>query len=193
MIKSIKVNHSTIYFVGLFLLIISLPLSRFSLSVAQFVIVVNWFWEAGFKNKLTSLRLNKPALVLISLYILHAIGLIYTSDYNYAINDLKVKAPLLILPVIIATSKPLERNKFNLLVLFYIGAALVASLISFGILIFKDISDIREISPFISHIRLSLNICLAIFFSGYFIFKNGTPSWLKFGLSITMIWLVIFA
>lgn len=192
MIKSIKVNHSSIYFVGLFLLIISLPLSRFSLSVAHFVIVVNWFWEAGFKDKLKSLKLNKPALVLISFYLLHVIGLVYTSDFEFAFNDLKVKAPLLILPVIIATTKPLNQNKFNLLILFYIGAALVASFISFGILIFKDISDIREISPFISHIRLSLNICLAIFFSGYFVFRNETPSWLKFGLSLSMIWLVIF-
>ncbi len=173
MLKSIKVNHSSIYFVGLILLIISLPLSRFSLSVAQFVIVVNWFWEAGFKSKLKSLRLNKPALVLISVYVLHVIGLLYTSDFNFAFNDLKVKAPLLILPVIIATSKPLSQKKFNLLLLFYIGAAVIASLISFGILIFGDISDIRDISPFISHIRLSLNICLAIFFSGYFIFSKN--------------------
>lgn len=192
MIKSIKVNHSSIYFAGLFLLIISLPLSRFSLSVAQFVIVVNWFWEGGFKNKLRSLQLNKPALVLISVYVLHAIGLLYTTDFEFAFNDLKVKAPLLILPVIIATSKPVNQNKFNLLILFYIGAALVASLISLGILLFKDISDIREISPFISHIRMSLNVCLAIFFSGYFVFRKGSSSLLKFGLSLSMIWLIIF-
>ena len=193
MLKSIKVNHSSIYFVGLFLLIISLPLSRFSLSVAQFIIVVNWFWEAGFKHKLKSLFINKPALILISLYVLHVIGLIFTSDFDFAFNDLRVKAPLLILPVIIATSKPLSQKKIDLLLMFYIGAALVASFISFGILIFKDISDIREISPFISHIRMSLNICLAIFFSGYFIFsKNGIHPLLKTGLFLSMIWLAVF-
>lgn len=191
--KSIKVNHSSIYFVGLFLLIISLPLSRFSLSVAQFVIVVNWFWEAGFKQKIKSFSVNKPALVLISLYVLHIIGLIYTSDFKFAFNDLRVKAPLFILPVIIATSKPLSHKKFDLLLLFYIGAALVASFISFGILIFKDISDIREISPFISHIRMSLNICLAIFFSGYFVFsKKRNNRFLRLGLILVMIWLTAF-
>lgn len=193
MLKSIKVNHSAIYFVGLFLLIISLPLSRFSLSVAQFVIVVNWIWEAGFRQKFKSLRINKPALVLISIYALHVVGLLYTNDFKFAINDLKVKIPLLVLPIIIATSKPLSHKKINLLLLFYIGAALVASFISFGILIFKDIGDIREISPFISHIRMSLNICLAIFFSGYFVFSKGaTNPIIRSGLLLSMIWLVVF-
>ena len=193
MFKLIKVNHSSIYFAGLFLLIISLPLSRFSLSVAQFILVVNWLWEADFKNKIKSLKLNKPALVLISVYIIHALGLIFTSDFDFAFNDLKVKLPLLALPVIIATSKPLPQKKVDLLILFYIGAALVASFISFGILIFKDISDIREISPFISHIRLSLNICLAIFFSGYYVFSNNNfHPLLKPGFLLSMIWLTAF-
>lgn len=193
MFKSIKVNHSSIYFVGLFLLIISLPLSRFSLSVAQFILVVNWLWEADFKNKLNSLHVNKSVLVLISIYVLHIIGLIFTSDFSFAFNDLKVKLPLFALPIIIATSKPLKQKKFDLLILFYIGAALVASFISFGILIFKDISDIREISPFISHIRMSLNICLAIFFSGYYVFSNNNyQPVLKLGLLLSMIWLTVF-
>ena len=193
MLKSIKVNHSAIYFVGLFLLIISLPLSRFSLSVAQFVIVVNWFWEAGYRKKLKSLRINKPAIVLISIYALHVVGLLYTNDFKFAINDLKVKIPLLVLPIIIATSKPLSQKKIDLLLLFYIGATLVASFISLGILIFKDIGDIREISPFISHIRMSLNICLAIFFAGYFVFtKNSAHQIVRLSLILSMIWLAIF-
>ena len=193
MLKSIKVNHSSIYFVGLFLLIISLPLSRFSLSVAQFILVVNWLWETDFKNKLKSLQVNKPALILISIYVLHIIGLFFTSDFKFAFNDLKVKLPLLVLPVIIATSKPLSQKKVDLLLLFYVAAALVASFISFGILIFKDIGDIREISPFISHIRMSLNICLAIFFSGYFVFsKKAKNPIIKSGLLLSMIWLIVF-
>lgn len=193
MFKSIKVNHSSIYFVGLFLLIISLPLSRFSLSIAEFVLVVNWLWEANFKSKLKSLYNNKPAIVLISVYFLHVIGLFFTSDFNFAVNDLKVKFPLFLLPLIIATSQPLPKKKVDILMLFYIGAALVASFISFGILLFKNIGDIREISPFISHIRMSLNICLAIFFSGYFVFTSHKyHPVLKPALLLSMVWLTVF-
>ena len=117
MIKSFKVNHSAIYFVGLFLLIISLPLSRFSLSVAQFTLLGNWLWEADFKHKIKSLSKNKPALILISLYLLHVVGLLITSDFDYALKDLRVKISLLALPVIIATSKPIGEKKFDILIL----------------------------------------------------------------------------
>jgi hypothetical protein len=107
---------------------------------------------------------------LISLYFLHVIGLFYTTDFNYALKDLRIKLPLLALPVIFATTKTLEAKKIDLLLLMHMGAVMVASFISFGILLTQDISDIRDVSPFISHIRLSLNVVLAIFFAGYFIF-----------------------
>jgi O-antigen ligase len=193
MLKSLKVNHFYIYFVGLFLLIISLPLSRFALSVAQFTLVVNWLWEADFRRKLKLLKSNGPVLVLVMFYVIHVISLIYTSDFDFAMKDLRVKLPLLALPIIIATSKSLPRKKLDILLFSFIGAALMASFISFGILIFKDISDIREISPFISHIRMNLNLCLAILFAGFYTFsKDGYPKGIKIALALAMIWLIVF-
>jgi len=146
-------------------MIISLPTSRFGLSVAQFTLVGNWLWEMDFRRKLKVLKINWAVWILISLYFMHAIGLLYTSDYNYALKDLRIKLPLLALPVIFATSKALSPRKIDLLLLMHMGAVIVASFISFGILLTQDINDIREVSPFISHIRLSLNVVLAIFFS----------------------------
>ena len=193
MIKSIKVNHSALYFAGLFLMIISIPLSRFTLSVAQFILLGNWLLEANFKNKFKILINNKPALVLVSLFLLHVIGLLYTTDFEYAFKDLRIKLPLLALPIIFVTTKPLDNKKFDTLLLFFIAASLVASFISFGILLLKEISDIRDISPFISHIRLSLNICLAIFFSGFFVFtKYKNNLFIKLALILVMIWLTVF-
>lgn len=193
MFKLIKDNHSTIYFIALIVMLISLPLSRFGLSVAQFALLGNWLLEGDFKRKCKDIIRNKPALVLISLYIFHAIGLIYTSDFEYAFKDLRIKLPLLALPVILATTKPLDNKKFDILLLLYIGAVLSATFISFGVLLTKDISDIREISPFISHIRLSLNVCIAIFFSGYFaFFKFKNKIKLQFSFYLSIFWLLIF-
>ncbi len=193
MFKSIKVNYSTIYFIALIVMLISLPLSRFGLSVAQFALLGNWLLEGDFKRKCKDIIWNKPALVLISLFILHVIGLIYTSDFEYAFKDLRIKLPILALPVILATTKPLDNKKFDILLLLYIGAVIAGTFISFGVLLTKDISDIREISPFISHIRLSLNVCIAIFFSGYFaFFKFKNKIKLQFGFLITIFWLITF-
>jgi hypothetical protein len=190
MLKTIRVNHSAIYFTGLAIMIISLPLSQFALSVGQFILVGNWLLEGNFKNKYKELISNKPALVLISLYLLHVAGLVYTTDLDYAFKDLRIKLPLLALPIIFATTRPIDQNKFDRLIWLFIGASLSATFIGFGILLYKDISDIREISIFISHIRLSLNICLAIFFSGYFIFSKyqGQPKY-QILLTLIILWL----
>ncbi len=193
MLKSIKVNHSALYFAGLLLMVVSLPLSLFTLSVSQFIILGNWIWEADFKNKIKSLFNNKPVLVLVSFYLLHVIGLIYTTDIDYALKDLRIKLPLLALPVIFATTKPLDIKKFDLLLLFFIAANLIATFISTGILMTQEISDIRDISPFISHIRFSISICLAIFFTGYFaFFKYNANIKIKFSLIVLMLWFLVY-
>lgn len=136
---------------------------------------------------------DKAALMLISFYFLHVLGLLYTTDFEYAFKDLRVKLPLLFLPVVFATSKPLAKEKADILFLVFMASVLVASLISFWIYIFGDIHDFRELSPFISHIRLSLNACLAVFFAAFFAY-----SFLKSKKIVTMIlaifilWLVMF-
>ncbi len=113
MLKKIKVNHSALYFTGLVITIISLPLSQFALSVGQFVLVGNWLLEMNFKSKIKSFLSNKAAIILVSLFLLHVAGLIYTTDFNYALKDLRIKLPLLALPIIFATTQPLDSQKIR--------------------------------------------------------------------------------
>jgi len=191
--RLLKNNFELVYFVSLLLLVVSLPLSRFGLSVAQFSILGIWLIEGRYKEKVMSLFKNKAALVLISFYFLHLIGLIYTTDFEFGLKDIRVKLPLLFFPVIFVTSWPFSIKKTNQILLVYFAAVLVASLISLGIFIFGNVTDFRQLSPFISHIRLSLNVCLAIFFAGYFglvVFKNNTIIQLLFLLIV--IWLAVF-
>jgi hypothetical protein len=193
MIGRFREVHSILYFTGLFLMIVSLPLSRFSLSVAQFILVGNWLLETDFRRKWNEFRKNTPALVLVSLFLLHVIGLIHSSDMTYAMKDLRIKLPLLALPVVFSTTKPIESKKFNILLVSYIGAVMISTLINFGILLFTEVSDVRQISPFISHIRLSLNVCFAIFLSGYYAFnKSGNFGNYRQGFIVAIAWLVIY-
>jgi hypothetical protein len=193
MLKMIKLNHSAIYVTGLGIMIFSLPLSPFALSVGQFVLVGNWLLEMNFRTKIKAFLSNKPAMVLVSVYILHVAGLIYTTDLNYALKDLRIKLPLLALPIIFSTTPSVTTKTFDRLIGLFIIATISATFIGFGILMFKDIRDIREMSPFISHIRFSLIICLAIFFSGYFIigkYYGQLKYQVLFGLII--LWLMAY-
>ncbi len=116
---------------------------------------------------------NAPALIFVSIYLLHIIGLIFTNDFDYALKDLRVKLPIFILPLIISTSEALDKVKFRRLILIFVAAVIIGTLLCTNILLTKEVIDIRDISIFISHIRFSLMIVLAIFFLVYSIFERS--------------------
>ncbi len=193
MIKWPGPYHKDLYFIALVLMMVSLPLSKFGMSVAQFGLAISWLWGMKFKKKFNRLWYNLPAIVLISFYLLHVIGLIYSSDMGYALKDLRIKLPIFILPFILATSEPIDKKKFHILLMLYIAAVVGGTIVSFVILITKDIGNIREISPFMSHIRFGLNVCMAIFVSVYFILIHiKEKSALKWAFMSIIIWLVVF-
>ena len=156
------------YFLGLVMLATSLTLSPFVMSVAQFWLIGIWIIDAivnkDFKEKCSRFWHNKAAVLLVAFYLLHVIGLTYTSDFQYATKDLRVKLPLLLLPFLFSSTDPLDRKHFDLLMNIYVLSVFVATWFSFTAYLKHDYGDVREISHFISHIRFCLHIvfCMAI-------------------------------
>lgn len=136
---------------------------------------------------------NIPAIALSSLYLLHLIGLIYTVDFDYALKDLRIKLPILLLPLIFSTMPTIDRTQFRRLMLIFVGAVVLATFISIYFLLTEPITDMREISRLISHIRFSLLICIAIFILAYWILKKN-PFSLKWKLILlaTFTWLIAY-
>ena len=145
------------------LLTASLTLSQGMMSIAGFILFFNWLAEGKFRAKYDTLRKSKGALAFLLIYAIHIIGLFYTHNFIFALDDLRIKLPLLALPVIFVTTPAVSRKVLITILLVYVASTFVASLIGIGIYFTNRITDIRDISIFISHIRFSLNICLAIF------------------------------
>lgn len=186
--------HQYVYIFALTLLVIGMPLSKFLMSLSQIILACNWLLEGGLKNKFISFSKNKAALIVSSLLLMHFLGLFYTSDLNYAFKDIRIKAPLLVLPLIFSTSKPLSQKVIDGLMQLFVAAILVGTIISILILsgiIHRKVVDIRNVSIFISHIRFALLICVAIFISGYFLLKESKTILRMVWISIG-IWLIIF-
>lgn len=186
--------HRSIYIFALIVLVAGLPLSKFLMSLGQLILAGNWFLEGNVKNKFIAFWKNKPALIISSLLLLHFIGLLYSSDFDYALKDIRIKSPLFIIPCIVSTSQPLSRKLFDTVLKFFVAAVIVASIISTLIylgVIYRPIVDIRGISIFISHIRFALLICVAVFVSGYFIYSSSN-SLLKIVWLCIILWLVYF-
>lgn len=187
--------HEAVFIIATALLLISLPVAKFVMSVSQIVLIINWLWEGDLKNKFKAFFKNKPALVLSSLLLIHAFGLFYTSDFNYGWNDIRIKLPLALLPLVFSTSKPISANVFQIILQLFLGSMFVASIISVLILadvgIHRKVIDIRDISIFISHIRFGLLISVSIFVACYLIARSN-KGWLKAIYVIYMLWQLVF-
>lgn len=186
--------HYYIYIFSLLLLVTGLPLSKFLMSLSQIIMICNWILSGHLKSKLSAFFHNRAALVLSSLLLLHIIGLLYTSNLHYAFGDIRIKLPLLVLPLILSTSPALPRKSIHLILSVFIAAIVTGSIISTLILfnvIHRHVVDIRDISIFISHIRFALLICIAVFCCVYFI-RSVSSKRLKLLYTVIPAWLFLF-
>ncbi len=189
--------HRNIYFSSLIILVISLPFSVFLLSMSMFLLGANWLLEDRIKNRLHTLIRRKSILFILSIYLLHVLGMIYTRNFSYGLHDLRIKLPLLILPLIIGTSRPLPLERIKILFLFFIASVFVSSLTSLWVylgLTGNEIIDNRDISLFISHIRYSLLVDTAVFSLLYMILfpRFNTHLTEKLIYGVVALWLIIF-
>ena len=187
-----------IYFLGLILIAVSLPLSKFVLSVSIFILLGNWILEGEFRRKINILKNRSSVLIISSIVIIHIIWLFKTGDIQSGLHDIQIKSPLLALPLIIGTSRGLDKKHISIILSFFIAAVTVASLIiAFIFFGFSGIAvdNIKEASVFISHIRFSLMVNIAIFILALFVFDNPyyRPSGIvKIIFIITLLWLIVF-
>lgn len=186
--------HNYIYIFALILLVIGMPLSKFLMSLSQIILFCNWVLEGNIKHKLKLFLKNKPALILCSFVLLHIIGIIYSADIKYAIDDIRIKSPLLVLPLLLCTSNPLDKKTVHWIMRFFVTATILSSGISMFVLFGftkHQVVDIRDISIFISHIRFALLIAVSICISFYLIFETN-KKFEKLIYILTILWLLIF-
>lgn len=188
-----------LFFFGTLVLAVSLPLSVYIMSISQFILAGAWLIEGRWLEKFKRAFSNKVVLALLSVYVLHLIGLSYSNNLDYGWKDMRIKLPLFTLPILFSTSPDFSKKQFYTVLLLFVSAVVVSTLISTGVLydiihVNKPIREIRDISIFISHIRLSLMICITIFICVYFLITEAKQISIlnKCLLLIITAWLIIF-
>ena len=181
---SIRPYVNQAYLLGLLMVAVGLTLSPFLMGMSQFWLVLVWLVDAltppfkgagGIKTKLSRFWHNKAAVLLVAFYLMHVVGLLWTSDFEYALKDLRVKLPILVMPFVLSSMPPLDRKRFDFVMLVYVLSVFIATLFSSISYWRHDYEDVREISHFISHIRFCLNIVFSMAVIGYYIFKMRVP------------------
>lgn len=183
-----------LFLLALVLLAIGMPLSPFLTGASQFLLFFNFFAEKKLKEKWEEIKKNKALLFFLVIFGVHLLGLIYTQNITYALHDLKIKLPLLVLPILIVSSYNIKKY-INLLLFVFVISVIVATFVSF--LVFLGIgnfpiNNFREISIFISHIRFSLMIVLSACFLFYFLQNTNVKTWQQFIIVLSILWLLFF-
>lgn len=167
-----KQFHHIIYLCSLATIAVALPLSLFVMTVGIIALGINAILEWNWTQKWDRLKSNKLIPLLISFPIFYALGFINTDFWANGVNSFLMKLPLIIIPLVVATTAPLSKPEIKFILLSYIGSLLFTTIYSTVYLFVTPIQDIREISIFISHIRFSLNIVLGISILFYFLWNK---------------------
>ena len=182
---AIRTYLNQAYLLGLLMVAVGLTLSPFLMGMSQFWLALVWLVDSftppfkgvgGIKTKLSRFWQNKAAVLLVAFYFMHVVGLLWTSDFDYALKDLRVKLPILVMPLVLSSMEPLDRKRFNLVMLVYVLSVFVATLFSSISYWRHDYEDVREISRFISHIRFCLNIVFCIAIVAWYLYNKGVST-----------------
>lgn len=129
--------HDRVFYYGLILCVITLPYSFPANSISVMVLSLNWLLEGRFADKFRIVKSNLPFWVFVCFYIVHIVGLAYTTNMAQGLFELEKKLSLLAFPIILATSKRLERHQiYNICKAFFI-ATLAATIICLGNAVYR--------------------------------------------------------
>lgn len=142
------------------------------------LLVLNLILKADFRAYWANLKSNRIVRLVLGIFVLHFIGLIWTSDFHFAFNDLRVKLPLLVIPVVLVTYPLKEKKHQDIVLSSFAITVILLSLINFAM--YKHwignhvYDDIRGMSLFGSHVRFGIIVSFATGVLFYFLkdYKN---------------------
>lgn len=185
--------HNHIYFFGLCLLVMSIPTSRYMMSVSQFILGANWLLQGDFPDKFRRFAHSRPAWLFTGIFFVHVIGLLWSTDFEYGILiDLKSKLPTLTLTFLLVSSKPLRlKNLYALLWLFCL-TVFVTSIVGLIVYHTGDYIDPRKKMPFVPHVYFSMMVVFVIVLLPWLGNRFQKSMSVMLLLYLAVCWLVIY-
>ncbi len=186
--------HRRIYLLSLAFILCSLPLSVVGVSIGMIVLVVNFAISGNLGKKWFHMKKKPTVWVFVAIYPLMLISGLLSNNLNMGLEITRIWLPLLLIPIIVASSDELSRKEFFYLLIAFVLAVLFATLYgAYLYLIAEKIDDPRKLSPFISHIRMALIVCIAIAILLQHLWERNEAEFLPLFLAIALIiWFIGF-
>lgn len=181
-------THDNINMFAVFALAIGIPTTKVVMSLGALLLAVNLLLNADFKNYWNRCKKNLVFWFAVSMIVFHLMGLIYTTDYSYALRDLNTKLPLFTIPIVLI-AYPIKESFLKYIFFGFLTALLITSIVNFNFMMTNEGNNYRDFSLFGSHIRYALLIVTGILLSIYFILTHK-KFWIFY--AILGLWFVIY-
>ena len=158
--------HTHFHYFVLLLFFVGVCCSTFLMSMGLLLGGLNFLLNAQFASYWQHLKTNRFFWLIALFFVLHLVGLLWSTDWHYGLDDIRKKSSLLVIPLLVC-SQPFPPLKIrNRLLWAFILTLLITSIINFICYSFYreqlHIIDIRGLSLFGSHIRYGILIALGV-------------------------------
>ena len=185
--------HHSLYVLLMAAVCVAIPLSNYMMSMMLIFVAANWLIEWDFKAKWQRLKENKSAVFAFLFLFVMLLGFVRANDYGVALDYWSCKLAMYLAPLIIASSKPFKPKELDFVLGCFVLSVLFATVYSIAFYATHEVVDIREISVFISHIRFSLCIDVAIVLLLYVAFREkNRPFLLKALAGLCVVWMLVY-
>jgi len=166
------------------------------MSISLIGLTLNWILELDFQIKWKKIKDQKYLPIIFSgLFLIELFWLPISKDTTIGLNVLRIKLPLLLLPLIIGSCTSFSKREWKTVITTFFIGILVSTfwvyLVSLGVLpTKKDTGTIRDASIFMSHIRYSVLLSLSAVFILGLAFKNLINKTLALAFFLWLLFLI---
>ena len=186
--------HRAIYIVLVTLLGGCMVCSTWAANLVWVLLAANWLLEGRWREKWQMARHSRMLAAYATLCLVLLVGMLWTSNSATGWSQLRTKLPLLVVPLVMLTSRPLEGRVRSAVLWLYAATVLVVSLIATVRMLAIPDMPYRDAVPYISHIRFALNCCMVIFIAvGTYRWPHRSSLWPLTVLRwLAVLWMVVF-
>ena len=194
MLKS--TTHRKVYVFFISCLAASISLGKVPMSLSLIGLTLNWILEIGFQLKWKKIKDQKYLPIIFSgLFLIELFWLPISKDTTIGLNTLRIKLPLLLLPLIIGSCTSISKREWKIIITTFFIGILVSTiwvyLVSLEVLpTKKDSGTVRDASIFMSHIRYSVLLSLSAVFVLGLAFKNLINKALALAFFLCLLFLI---
>lgn len=182
--------HRNIYIVLVALLGGCMMVSTWASNLVWVLLGANWLLEGRWREKWQMAKESRLLQAYIALYLLLLVGMSWTENQSFGWSLMQVKMPLLFVPLVMLTTRPIEGRARHTVLALFAGTATVVTAIGLARWLTIPGLPYRDIVPYISHIRFALCCCMAIVLIAGWMEK--AKGWARIGLLAWLLWLLAF-